>query len=228
MKHTLSSPVILFCILSIGSLLSCQSLQVERVPISISSRVFGPLSGLIAGYEITGLENQGHGGYLALPLPYDPVRPFFSELAKREMFKTPDAPLVSRGEAHVTVITPPEFEILRQTNPPLTLAEIEHVARAAQLESLDLVPICLGRGQARIEGRLESTYFIVVRSAALLRIRREIQELFRQRGGKTDSFNADRYFPHVTIGFTKVDLHEHQGVLKGENSCLYPLTLVRD
>ena len=65
-------------------------------------------------------------------------------------------------------------------------------------------------------GQNEFTYFVVVQSEDLISIRKKIQDSFVGKGGDKNDFNPLNYFPHITLGFTKRDLHESDGVIKGK------------
>jgi hypothetical protein len=173
---------------------------------------------------------MSHPNYLALPTPYPPVKEFMARLEAKIGRR-----LVSRGEAHVTILTPPEFLIVKDK---VSMREIEDLARAHGLALSDksevknptihIEPVCVGEGKALIEGIEQRTYYIVVRSQELRDMRRAIHQLFVQRGGNPKAFAYDRYFPHITLGFTKNDLHENQGVIKDETSCLFALQLIQE
>lgn len=62
-----------------------------------------------------------------------------------------------------------------------------------------------------------------VNSPDLVAIRKEIQELYVSRGGDGRLFEANHYYPHITVGFSKQDLHEADGVIKDKNSCIAPV-----
>ncbi|KAJ1775088.1 hypothetical protein LPJ62_006961, partial [Coemansia sp. RSA 2167] len=50
--------------------------------------------------------------------------------------------LQSRGEAHVTIITPPEFDrVLKPAG--VTIQEIEEIAQQANIQHSRLTPVCL-------------------------------------------------------------------------------------
>lgn len=50
-------------------------------------------------------ESKPYGSYLAMNLPFEPIEALRKELERRESVS-----LAHRGEAHITVITPPEFD----------------------------------------------------------------------------------------------------------------------
>lgn len=180
----------------------------SQPPIEIDRRAF---DGSSVGFET-------HPSYLSLALPFPPLQAFRAKL-ETQLGES----LVNRGESHVTVITPPEFKVLSSR---LSMKEIESIARRESLQSAKLESVCLGRGRVEIEGREESTYFIVVKSEMLSNVRQKIRARFEAKGGARGAFDSSTYFPHVTVGFTKRDLHFEQGVVKDERSCLLPLALL--
>ncbi|MCM2280544.1 MAG: hypothetical protein NDI61_01710 [Bdellovibrionaceae bacterium] len=116
------------------------------------------------------------------------------------------------GEAHVTTITPPEFDLVLKGF--VAPERMNAIAREMRIQESDLEILGVGRGEATLDGKKEETYFLIVRSANLLKIRRAIHAEFVRNGGKASSWNPEHFFPHITIGFTKRDLHENDGVLK--------------
>jgi 2'-5' RNA ligase len=158
---------------------------------------------------------EKHPNYLSLTTPYEPVRKLHEELQSRE-----GKQLVTRGEAHITVITPPEFNVLKTK---LSITDLNAIAEEKNIQTSDIEPICVGKGSAPISGREENTYFIVVGSNRLREIRTQIAELYEKRGGSQTLFDPAKFFPHITVGFTKADLHEHQGVIKDRRACVYDL-----
>jgi 2'-5' RNA ligase len=154
---------------------------------------------------------KSHPNYLSMKTPYAPVLGLFRQLETELGQK-----LITRGEAHVTVITPGEFADISSY---ISLDEVERIATKMGIQDSVLEPLCLGRGQARIDGFDHQTYFIVVRSAHLLRIRQVVYNEVWERGGQTGRFEPAQYFPHITVGFLKMDLHIQHGVLKNASSC---------
>ena len=173
---------------------------------------------LFEGARPAFVSHDGPNGYLALPLPYAPAEDLLKEVSKAVALK-----LRSRKEAHLTVISPPEFHDV--LSPLLTMREIEIIAHDASLPRAEISPICLGRAQAYIQGKLNSVYYVVARSEAALEFRRDIAKRFLEKGGKKGAFDPDKFDPHVTVGFTNRDLHsEEDGVRKNVSSCAYLLS----
>lgn len=165
--------------------------------------------------EVQKLPFRRHEDYLALSVPFEPVRALHARLEKLAGLK-----LHTREESHVTVITPPELEILKTK---LKMEEIEAIALREQIQDADLKLLCIGEGRLQTDEGEKKTYFIVVKSRRLMRIRKSIELLFRARGGGRSEFIAANYYPHITIGFTDTDLHFEQGVVKDIRSCRYRL-----
>lgn len=159
---------------------------------------------------------QARPDYLQMVLPYGPIRELFEELEREPGLGN----LENRGEAHITVITPPEFAVLSKK---ISIVEINEIAEADKIQASKVEARCLGAGQANVGGRNEQTYFVVVRSPDLVRLRARIYERYLKSGGAAGSFDPNHFYPHITLGFTKTDLHEGQGVIKDENSCRYHL-----
>lgn len=160
---------------------------------------------------------ESHENWLALNLDEKPAelirRHIDNQTASTESTsgQPPKTALKHRGEAHITILTPPEFNLLKDK---LTMKEIEAIAQAQGLQISQWTPVCLGRGQHKNE----STYYVVVQSQDLFMIRQAISREYIARAGR-NNFAADHFYPHITIGFTDRDLHEADGVIKDKNSC---------
>jgi hypothetical protein len=205
----------------IGCLLGCQSRGLAADQASAPPPSLGPAIKVSKhAFDPSKETFERHGNYLSLSTPYEPLKPVFHELEQRL-----DRKLITRGEAHVTVITPPEYEELKRF---VSMREIDQLVSSNELslqKSTQLEPVCLGRAEAKIGGKLEQAYYIVVRSEQLLKIRRAISDLYVKKGGDASRFKADWFYPHITVGFTKTDIHESQGAIKDAKSCLYSLEL---
>lgn len=123
----------------------------------------------------------------------------------------------NRGEAHITVITPPEFEQLKSV---LSMELLNEVALLNRIQEAPFEIVCVGRGQLKEDSKTLSTYYIVVDAPELVSLRRTIATLYKTRGGPAAGFNPDDYYPHITVGFTERDLHLSDGVVKSKASCL--------
>lgn len=149
--------------------------------------------------------------YLVQNVPYAPVLAVNKKIASIIGRK-----LKTRGEAHITVITPPEYD--RALKGIVSIERIHQLAEQWTVQEMTFDVICVGSGKAELEGKMEETFFLVVRSEDLFNLRKEIEKMYLERGGKPGGFVAEKYYPHITIGYTKSDLHIHQGVVKNETS----------
>lgn len=162
------------------------------------------------------ISHQGDGRfgtYLTMEVQYEPVKNLFEQIQTQKKLK-----LKNRGEAHITVVTPIEYYDVLKTH--LSMNEIDQLAQTLNIQAARFEIKCLGRGQVKVGEKTDQTFYIVVNSAKLLEIRKEIQKLFEQKGGVVNSFKAEQYYPHITVGFTTRDLHESDGVIKNESSCV--------
>lgn len=160
------------------------------------------------------------GSWLQQNLPYAPAQQLTAQIESSYQVK-----LKTRGEAHITVITPVEYwNVLKPAG--LTMEEINQAALKLKIQSAKFEVVCLGQGTASLDNKQERTYFVVVRSEDLVNIRKEIHRLFISKGGDRTKFNPLQYYPHITLGFTKRDLHESDGVIKDANSCIQGIRLI--
>ncbi|NUN06372.1 MAG: hypothetical protein HUU57_11480 [Bdellovibrio sp.] len=153
--------------------------------------------------------------YLSLDLPYAPFEKIRVNLEKQLHLN-----LKNRGEAHVTVITPPEFKKLQHK---LSMKEIHRLAEKMGLEQSSYTPVCVGKSALPQEGHTMATYYVVVDAENLFNIRKAVYELFVKKGGKDSDFSPEKFYPHVTLGFTHRDLHFEDGITKDASSCIYTL-----
>jgi 2'-5' RNA ligase len=161
----------------------------------------------------------GHRDYVSIGIPYTPF-PALLKAVEHDF----DVKLKTRGESHVTVMTPPEYDKLKSK---LSMTEIDQLAWELKIATAEIKPICIGRGDAKLLDSQESVFYIVVEAPALLVFREKIAELYHQKGGSVNDFVAKHFYPHITIGFSKVDLHEQNGVIKDAKSCQGRLEIIR-
>lgn len=138
------------------------------------------------------------------------------EKIKADLENSQNVALKSRGEAHITLITPPEYKILRKT---LSRADIQSTIDETQVLKAPYKLTCVGKGVVKEK----ATFYVVVESDDYLHFRKILAEKFIARGGAKDSFQPLVFYPHVTVGFTDKDLHFEDGVIKDAKSCLYSL-----
>lgn len=128
--------------------------------------------------------------------------------------------LIDRGEAHITVISPPEFNEIRNY---VSMAQINALAEEKQLQTMPFNTVCAGSREITINSVEEQTFYVVVRSPALLDFRRLIHEAAKAKGYAGSGFNPELYYPHITIGYKHRDLHAQDGAIKDTSSCVWYL-----
>jgi 2'-5' RNA ligase len=141
--------------------------------------------------------------YLEVTVPFAPVEELRKKIEKR-IGQT----LEHRGEAHITVITPPEFRLLSKQ---ISIADLDAWASEVSLQKVSFQPICVGRF---VQGA-KATYYIVVEAEPI----RAFRTFVRSRLGPEIVFEPEEYFPHITIGFIGRDLHLSDGARKDASSC---------
>jgi len=128
--------------------------------------------------------------------------------------------LKNRGEAHITVITPIEYyDVLKSK---ISMEEINTIALQASIQDSEFKIEYIGEGKKD----KDSTFYLVVSSPQLVAIRKLIQEQFESRGGEKNTFKAEHFYPHITLGFTTRDLHESDGVIKDSRSCIEKVSIL--
>lgn len=126
--------------------------------------------------------------------------------------------LKNRSDSHITVITPPEYQNILK--PYLSPQQIDNIAMSGHIQRSYFKVICIGRANAYENNKQLQTYFLVVKSNDLIKIRKKIFEAYVRNGGDPSRFDAQNFMPHITIAFTDRDLFENDGVFKQKNSCI--------
>jgi len=138
-------------------------------------------------------------------------------------------PLKNRGEAHITVVTPPEYDqVLKPAG--VTMTDINKLAVKMWIQRAEFKVKCLGRARTHLnyQGDMDEVYFVLVESEDLFKIREEIQKLYISKGGEPALFAARAFWPHITLGFTTRDMFMTDGVWKDTNACWGDVQVFRD
>lgn len=159
-----------------------------------------------------------HPDWLAVPLPFTPIDQLRQKLEAHLKVK-----LQHRGEAHVTIITPPEWSILSQV---LNMDELEKLVLKEKLMKSKLKVKCLKKVTATLKGRQEDSWFVAIDSPGMKDFRQEAWRLYVARGGSGDDFKWQRWAPHITVGFTARDLHDEDQVNKEKVDCAMDINLI--
>jgi len=171
---------------------------------------------------ITHTGTKPFSSYLTMNIPHKPVLKISKNIGEIIGRK-----LKNRGEAHITVITPPEFDNILK--PYLSIERIHQIAEQNTIQDASFDIVCIGSGsivtktsdksiEVKQIKEKEETFFLVVTSDDFFKLRKEIGRAFENAGGAKGAFNPEKFQPHITIGFTKRDLHASDGVVKDINS----------
>lgn len=147
---------------------------------------------------------------------YDLAYPYYKNVYDKLVRRV--GPLKNRGEAHITLISPPEFKNLTVKNgiKPERIHQLTNEFVATQPQFTNN---CLGH----FEKDGQHVYYVVVDSQALFDFRKQIAA---EANLPIEQFDPNLFFPHVTIGFTKEDMHYEQGARKNAASCPEELKMV--
>lgn len=136
------------------------------------------------------------GTYFAVSLLSEHFKAALAEAERRA-----GRALQTRDESHLTVLTPPEFMRLSPELRQQLLKDLQ----ALDWTKSQIKPLCIGHGEAEVKGHKEAAFFVVVEAAGIKKIR--------------EKYGLQDFYPHITLGFTKRDLHFEDGVRKDTSSC---------
>lgn len=145
--------------------------------------------------------------YIAYSLPYEKYHKIFNRLENKLSRK-----LQTRGEAHITIITPPEYEKLKLA---LTADQFKQLTHEFLLSKPLFKEVCIGEGINKAAPEMK-TYYIVIQSEQMLQFRQKLSDIAKL---PVAQFNPNEFYPHITLGFTDKDLHIQDGVVKSNTSC---------
>lgn len=187
----------------------------KPLPLALSGQIYDNQQLPFIAHHGTGR----FGRYLTMTIAYPPMKALFEQFSSQYQ-----QTLKSRGEAHITVVTPVEYDQLLRAK--LNIKQLDEIALKANIQHARFKVVCLGRGQANVNGIIESTYYVVLNSDDLVDIRRQIQQLYIKNGGLAKDFEPTHFYPHITLGFSHRDLHQSDGVRKDKTSCFSDLKVV--
>lgn len=158
----------------------------------------------------------GFGSYLVMNLNNSYLKPLIAELNATNSFS-----LRTRAEAHITIISPPEFNFA--LNSVLTMEDINQIALEAEIQSSKFEIVCLAK-QSQFDPKLSkrsAVFNLIVESPALLAIRNSIQARYEEKGGEASNFDAQRFYPHITLAFEEHgDWFPEDQVFKTKRTCI--------
>lgn len=207
MKSGIAKVLVLLLSLAMGS---CRHTETSSMPAAQASSVMRIDPEVLATHK---LDWTAKSSYVEMKVPYEPIAQLKQDVEKRE-----GVSLQSRGEAHVTVVTPPEMTTLRTR---LSLEQINGLMEKSNLQRIPIQLNCLGRSQIKQGERRLATYYVVIQAPGLLKVREKLRQQFIAAGGDRQAFVVERIHPHITVGYTERDLYPDDGVIKDSRSCLY-------
>lgn len=159
-------------------------------------------------------------GAIILNSNFKAVKKLIPQLEKKYGVK-----LSHRGEAHITLITPPEgktgfFKDSVGLDQVIKTKEIIKRYKD-KIQNFKFDVKCIGR-QTNKNGN--TVFYLVVESQDIIDFRKEIEKIVKQSNNKEIKFSANKsYYPHITIGFVKGDVH---GVSKGLETCVDKVSII--
>ncbi|KAI9301336.1 hypothetical protein BJ944DRAFT_169267 [Cunninghamella echinulata] len=115
-----------------------------------------------------------------MELDFQYVKPVFDNL------NSTTQPLLTRNEAHITIISPPEYKILSSAN--INIVDINAIAMKHKVQSSHFKVACLGK----VSQQNNTVYQLIVTSPDLIKIREDIFRLYYSKHGNLALFD-----PHV-------------------------------
>ncbi|KAI8145379.1 hypothetical protein BJV82DRAFT_603462 [Fennellomyces sp. T-0311] len=143
-------------------------------------------------YKTKNIAFLPHEDWLGQELDYQYVLPVAQAL------NTTEEPLLTRGESHITVITPPEFYTLAEAN--VTIGEINEIALEFRIQSSKFNLVCVGKESLVVDEQKYVVYQLIADAPNLQRIREAVFRLYVSKGGNPALFD-----PHVSFVCVRVD-----------------------
>ncbi|KAI1290463.1 hypothetical protein EDD11_009341 [Mortierella claussenii] len=162
--------------------------------------------------------------WVGLTVDYQYVKPIFDLVNSTASIA--NGTLLSRGEAHITVILPPEYDtILHPAG--VTIDELNALAlHKNRLQRARFQIECLGRVQvvSKPDNVYQQAVQIILKNYQdIVDYRQDVWELFVKKGGNPALFDASNFLPHITLGFRHRDVFVEDGVFKGKNACIHKM-----
>ncbi|KAG9071488.1 hypothetical protein KI688_005700 [Linnemannia hyalina] len=164
--------------------------------------------------------------WVGLNVDYKYIQPIFQKVNTTASLG--NGTLISRGESHITIITPPEYDtILSKVG--MTIHELNALAtKNNRLQRAHFDIECLGRVQTVTQPDnvfQQSVQLIVKNYKDIVAYRTDVFKLFVKKGGNPALFAAENFQPHITLGFKNRDLFVEDGIFKGKNACIHKVQL---
>ncbi|KAL6762462.1 hypothetical protein V8C86DRAFT_2518281 [Haematococcus lacustris] len=167
--------------------------------------------------------NKYAGSWLGFQLSWALYEPIFAQLNSTAGV----APLVNRADVYITTISTAEYAVLSSLS-SITIQDINAIAMASDIQASSFVPHCVARFRKSLvtPAVVDEAYNVPASSADLVAIRQRVSDLYQMLGGEPGMFNPTSFLPHITLGFSRRNMGDADGVFKGENACWAPISLV--
>ncbi|KAI7831791.1 hypothetical protein BC939DRAFT_150250 [Gamsiella multidivaricata] len=162
--------------------------------------------------------------WVGLNVDFQYVKPIFDLVNTTQTLG--NGTLLSRGEAHVSIILPTEYDqVLHPAG--VTIEELNTLASTKnRLQRSKFELECLGRVQvvSKPDGVFQQSVQIILKNYKdLIHFREEVFKLYVKKGGNPALFAAENFTPHITLGFKHRDIFIEDGVYKGKNACIHKI-----
>lgn len=205
----------LLLILFLNSPLAFSQNDTEAITIEISNDVYTqvPFSSQFSGQ-----------GALIKNIDFKSVNSLTSQVEQKFKHLLYGKNLKSRGESHITIITPPEGKsgfIPGSTGIDHAISTNKLISMyKSQINDADFKIECLGM-QKNTKGKI--VFYLVIASKDIVDIRKNIEKKVLAKGIRPTHFKAlQGYYPHITIGYIGGDIH---GVIKDKSTCIADINL---
>jgi len=190
-------------------------------PVALAKGPVHVLSSLLSSRHIPFEANHSPVYYLQQTLDFNSVKGLYGQLQKTVL------DLQTRQEAHITVINPQEYgDVLSKAG--VTMDEIDNIAKRHRIQNASFKVLCMGKAHVPVNGKPDTVFFLVVSAPSLVKIRKDVERLYVKKGGEPSLFEAEAFWPHITVGFTIRDvfLLPDDHVYKGTNTCIRPVKFI--
>lgn len=181
-------------------------------PLTLSSNIYHSPK-LVCGYS---QHTQCH--YLALQLPFEPIN-----ILRQQLENQLKRPLKHRQEAHITVLSPTEYQAIQSQ---ISINDLYTIIQPLEYAESWFEVICLGRSKAQLDNFEADTFYLVIQSLLLTQLRQQIFLAIKKKDEKENTFHPFNYYPHITVGFSHQDLHpENHFITKDKRNCFLSVNI---
>ena len=146
-------------------------------------------------FDVKHIPYHAYHDYVAVTLNYK-----LMESLRNQIRALIPGELSTRDEAHLTIFSPPQMDILLKF---ASWEKIHSLTRATRIQQADFRPICVGLTEGSKVGRLNNrAFYIIVGSTELEIIRQDIiDKIGFYLMTREDREALGKWYPHITIGF---------------------------